>query len=613
MYQNEFENFLTDIEPVVDAPFTMRPYQSECVMAMRHALNSGVSRQLAVLPTASGKTVMFVTAQRQLNMPTMLILAHREELINQSAAKVRQISPDLKVGIEKADYSASDDCQVVVASVPTLGRTNSRKRLERFPKDYFSMIVVDECHHAGAKTYLNILRYFEPELLLGVTATPMRGDGIDLANIFDEIVYQKTIPELIEEGERDARLGPYLSRIRGSRITTDVDLRHINIRAGEFAEGELALAVNVDARNSKIISAVEQHFTDRKSIMIFCADRKHTETLCQQFNDRGHDAVYVLGNTEDGARADRVKEFHDGKARIMLNCAVFTEGTDIPRIDGIVLARPVLSPVLYMQMIGRGLRPFPGKEYCHIMDVVDCAGRANVRSIGDAFGVRGVDFLKEDVYEKAKIVRQAMDMGVNVFDDDDINDVERRADVVEKVVKGTVRIETRAQFIDILDAAAVAQEIENSSKFPWIKIHNNLYILSMPDRTVTELQCNALGEWSIHHQNNRNVLENYTKDEPPFKWADKNIKEIYPESWRMKRIDAKWRTAPATATQIQLLRNRFRVMIIPAKFSKGAASDLIDYLINFAKKVRELRRDETGKATAQVQKWQSAEVQAATI
>ena len=711
--------------------------------------------------TVTHNTVCVATLPEVLQHKSMLFLAHRDELIQQAAQKLKYFNPDVSIGIEKADFSATEKDDFVVASVPTLGRKSSEKRLHRFAPDRFDMVVVDECfppgtlvdglpiesysagqmvwsanvrtgmlqkrpiktifrskpsallyirtdlgevfctpnhpfylprekkwvnaidvscdmvlctmrvgipnvlqsgycqshaedsgggrrfqslltgeaqpgseetsiltetrvervevykpgspkfiqfmcgqdfvynleietddddertyfangflvhncHHSTSKSYLQILRHFKPKLLLGITATPMRGDGTPLANVYDKISFIRTIPQLITEGEADTALGPYLSRIRGLRVKSSTDLRNIHIRAGDFAEGELASAVNIDARNSMIISAIEQHLEDRKSILMFAVDKAHVETLCQQLKDRGHLAEFVVDHTKSTDRAERIKAFKEGNVRIMVNCGIFTEGTDIPNIDAVVMARPVLSPVLYLQMIGRSMRVCPGKEYAIVMDVVDTVGKLNVQTIGDAFGVRGCDFLGEDVFEKAKIVQRAQELGVQVNIDDTIEIVERKADTIEKVVKGTISVETRAQLIDVLSISQLADEVTTDSIFPWVKINESLYVLPMPDKTVAELTCDPLGMWKMKKGDINCELET-PRTSAPFKWSDKIVKKLYEyKTWKMKCIDAKWRQVAATPKQIAALRNAYRVQIIPENFTKGSASDLFD-------------------------------------
>jgi len=561
----------------------LRPYQQEGLNAITKALDRGVRAQLVVWPTAAGKSSLFANLPKHLDIERMLVLAHREELLDQAAKRIKQYNPHLDIGVEQAENYAEEH-SVVVASVQSIGKESQRIRRERWSPEHFDVIIVDEAHHAGAKTYLNILRYFKPKLLLGVTATPSRGDGVVLANIFDEVSHAKTIPDLYEEGESDSQFGPYLSRLRGVRISSDTNLSKISVRAGDFAENELAIAVNTDSRNSKIISAYESHIRSqgRKHTLVFAVDVAHAKALTAQFQDRGHEANCVLGATNRQERADIFQSFRDGMTSVLINVGVATEGIDIPNIDSIILARPVLSPTLFFQMIGRGLRVAPNKTDCLIMDVVDTVGRHNVVTIGEAFGVRSVDFKGEDVYEKAMVVKQAQELGINFEDGMEIGDLEKRLETIEGVRKGTIFINTRAQVIDVLQSAAPADEVEKESKFPWIKINNDKYILSMFDKSVFALEHDALGRWVLIYCGEQWECEKAKG--VPLRWADNIVcRNTEQKVWRARSVNARWRQAPASDAQRRLLKDKFKIAILPSNLSKGAATDIIDYLINLRK------------------------------
>lgn len=340
----------------------LRNYQVECLDAIADAHKRGVPRVIFSLPTASGKTPILARIPDWLHKPTMLVLAHREELLMQAVDKLREANPSIVVDLERAEFAADKNSPIIVGSVPTLGRSSAKSRLHRFHPRQFSTIVIDETHHSVANTYLNILEYFKPEIVVGCTATPCRTDRKDLANIFNEVVYHRDVLDIYEEG-LTADDGPYLAPVEGRTIKTGVDLSNLHIR-GDFNEEELAYAVNVDGRNSTIISAIEQHAQDRKTILIFCVNRDHALTLHNQLIKRGHDATYVFGNTPDTERQKRMTDFKEGRTRIMVSVMVYAEGTDVPRIDCLVLTRPTTSYVVFSQQIGRGLRPFPGKVNC---------------------------------------------------------------------------------------------------------------------------------------------------------------------------------------------------------------------------------------------------------
>jgi ATP-dependent helicase IRC3 len=238
----------------------LRDYQRECLKAVYENYRTGIRRQVVSLPTGSGKTVIFSELPRYLKMKKkMLVLAHRSELLEQARDKIRQANPDLRVEIEQAGRVAGPESQVVVASVPTLGRENS-KRLRRLDSEDFYIIVVDEAHHSTAKTYVRVLKHFGVfektgrKLLVGFTATPKRGDGKGLDAVFQEIVFSRTLPEMIDAG--------YLSPVAGYRVETDVDLSRVKVRMGDFVASQLSAAVNIEQRNELVVK-VYSSFTER--------------------------------------------------------------------------------------------------------------------------------------------------------------------------------------------------------------------------------------------------------------------------------------------------------------------------------------------------------------
>lgn len=571
--------------------FIRRKYQEECGKAIKDALERGVARQQVVLPTGSGKTCIFAHIPKDLGGGKMLVLAHREELLEQAKAKIQWINPDLSVSIEQAQRFADRDADVVVASVPTLGRKAS-KRIEEFSPTQFEYVVVDENHHSAAESYLRILRYFKPKLLLGVSATPYRGDGIALSNIFDEVTYGKTILDLIEEGEEDKEHGPYLSRMRGERIKTSTDIGSVSIRAGDFAEDQLAEAVNVDGRNSEIISGYEKFCLDKhnkKCTLFFCVDKAHAIDLAQQMRDRGHPCEAILGDTNKGERAAKLAAFADGGLPAITTVGIAIEGYDNPRIDCLVFARPTKSPLLHEQMRGRGTRPFPGKDYCLILDVVDNCGKHRPLSIGDAFGVRSLDFLGEDVVDSMPTLKKADDMGINIDDSSTIEEVKRKVDILEKVAKSTIYVETEAEAIDVFNTTAISKDVVDTSIFPWVKVGPDKFVLPMFDKTIVQLYRNALGDWKCSIPMPQlpagELLYdcNEKRSSAPFKFADGKVKLAYPfKDWKAMSTKAKWRSLPPKESQITTLK-RMGIKVIPSGITRGSASHLLNTLFNLKK------------------------------
>ncbi|RCK63896.1 putative ATP-dependent helicase IRC3 [Candida viswanathii] len=351
--------------------FALRDYQQEAIDKVLAAARAGVKRQAVVMATGGGKTVVFshLIPLLEGNKGTKtLVLAHTQELIFQSRDKISMINPDLKVGVEMAHIRSNEDDDVVVASVSSLARLG---RFEKFSPDVFKTIIIDECHHAVAASYRRILDYFNAGSkdtdvnVIGVTATLHRADQVKLGLVFDEIVYDRSLKAMIENGE--------LCDFKVSDVSLkNLDLDSVKKDKGDYDSTSLYSALSEVGINEQAVLSylkmVEEG--EYKSTLVFCVSIEHCRELCGLFQTHGIDAQYVSANTTKVERADIVEDFKNGKIPVLCNVGVFTEGTDIPNIDSIILARPTLSDTLKIQMIGRGLRHHPGKTHCHVVDLV---------------------------------------------------------------------------------------------------------------------------------------------------------------------------------------------------------------------------------------------------
>src|SRR6058998_1631695 len=270
----------------------LRPYQSEALVRVRQAYQAGKRRVIVSLPTGTGKTVVFAHFPGVLKMKKrLLVLAHREELLHQAQDKFRSIDPDLKVDIEQAGARASEGAKVVVASVPTLARANGARLSELRPDD-FSIIVVDEAHHAVAPSYRRIFDHFGlftpgiSRYLVGFTATPRRGDHQGLGEVFEEVCYARDIREMIADR--------YLCPITGWRVDTELSLDNVTVRHGDFVESQLARVVNTPSRNNLLVRAYRDFASGRRAI-VFCVDVAHARDVHDAFDETGIRAAAVWG------------------------------------------------------------------------------------------------------------------------------------------------------------------------------------------------------------------------------------------------------------------------------------------------------------------------------
>lgn len=336
------------------AAITLRPYQAESIAAIEGEWKQGHRRTLLVLPTGCGKTIVFckLTENRVRAGERVLILAHRGELLQQAADKLLKAT-GLRCAVEKAEESCLDSWyRVTVGSVQSLMR---EKRLSQFPPDYFGTIVIDEAHHVLSDGYQRVLEHFSSAQVLGVTATPDRGDMRNLGSVFESLAYEYTLPRAIREG--------YLSPIKAQTIPLDLDLRNVGVSGGDFKAGELGSAL--DPYLTQIAEEMAAVCMERKTVVflpLIQTSRKFRDIL----NQRGFRAAEVNGESAD--RAEVLAAFDRGEYNVLCNSMLLTEGWDCPSVDCIVVLRPTKVRSLYCQMIGRGTRLHPGKEYLLVLD-----------------------------------------------------------------------------------------------------------------------------------------------------------------------------------------------------------------------------------------------------
>jgi superfamily II DNA or RNA helicase len=332
----------------------LRPYQEEARKAIEGQWDSGVDRTLLVLPTGTGKTIVFSKVAEDCVRigDRVLILAHRGELLDQAADKLQQ-STGLRCAVEKAEETCLDSWyRVVVGSVQSLMR---EKRLEQFPPDFFGRIIVDEAHHVLSDSYQRVLGHFDGAKVLGVTATPDRGDMKNLGSYFDSLAYEYTLPKAIKEG--------YLAPIEALTIPLKLDLTGVGVQSGDFKVSDLGTAL--DPYLYQIADEMAKYCMDRRTL-VFLPLIKTSQKFRDILLDRGFRAAEVNGESKD--RAEILDDFNDGKYNVLCNSMLLTEGFDCPPIDCIVVLRPTKIRSLYAQMVGRGTRLHPGKDHLLLLD-----------------------------------------------------------------------------------------------------------------------------------------------------------------------------------------------------------------------------------------------------
>lgn len=331
----------------------LRPYQQEAKDAIFHSWDEGIQKTLLVLPTGCGKTIVFAKVAEECvrQGDRVLILAHRGELLEQAADKIGR-STGLGCATEKAEETCLGSWfRITVGSVQSLMRES---RLNKFDEDYFNTIIIDEAHHCISDSYQRVLNHFHDAKVLGVTATPDRGDMKNLGSVFENLSYEYTLPKAIKEG--------YLSPIKAVTIPLQVDLTGVGVQSGDFKAGDLGTAL--DPYLEQIAEEMKKYCADKKTV-VFLPLVKTSQKFRDLLNAKGFHAAEVNGESKD--RAEILEDFDKDKYNVLCNSMLLTEGWDCPSVDCIVVLRPTKVRSLYCQMVGRGTRLSPETRKDHLL------------------------------------------------------------------------------------------------------------------------------------------------------------------------------------------------------------------------------------------------------
>ena len=560
--------------------FTLRPYQLAALDAIGAAATEGVRRQLAVLATGLGKTVVFSHLRSHLGLPgRVLVLAHREELLDQAASKIMASNPGIRVGIEQGGRRATTTCEYVVASVATIGRYQA-PRLLRLDPSKFSLVITDEAHHGVAPSYLNVFEHFgilrcerdsdnkvkrihPPEsnthpLLVGVTATPERADKVGLASVFDRVVYEMHLRDGIEQG--------WLARVRAWRVDTDTNLSRVHTRAGDYAQDELAREVDTEYRNELAVKCYLDRVSGRRAVA-FCVNVEHAHHMAAAFEAHGVPSEAVWGEMPKDRRKAVLRRLSTGETLVVCNCAVLTEGFDEPGIEAVIMARPTQSASLYLQMLGRGTRlsPGTGKTHLTVIDLADTTrhdlpSAANLLGLPPRWQSKGEDLLEEGDALK-KVAEQA-----------------GPAAVQGELWKEAVSIEHARKLmreVDILAGTAARKELGDITRFSWLLLPDESFHLSLPDRRGMVVREDLLGQWHVLREDRDLQIPMAftcpTRD-AAIAVADRFVQAAFPGAIIAIDLDARWRRQPASEGQQSFLQ---RVRRWREGMSRGEASDAI--------------------------------------
>jgi superfamily II DNA or RNA helicase len=522
---------------------TPREYQLEALEAVSSSLQRGIKRQLICLPTGTGKTIIFALLTKEWNRRT-LVLAHTEELIKQAVEKFRIVWPEVDIGIVKAELDEVDK-SVVVASVQTACRN---RRLQKLTEQNFGLMIIDEAHHAAAPSYEKVIKELgflsddSEKLLIGVTATPKRGDGVGLSSIFQEITFERSMSTMIRGG--------YLSYLIGKQIFTKIDISSIGLQHGDFVQSDLAKVVNIPSRNRLIVDNYKINAADRKKTLAFCVNIQHAKDLAEIFNISGISSSPIYGALDEEERSKILDDFSNGKYKVLTNCQLLTEGFDEPQIDCVIMGRPTASSALFTQMIGRGTRTFPTKNNCLVLDFTDNSSRHKICTSQNTLdgSVASLDHSGETLVNEIS----------RIVDEDKIVD--------SRYVSAVRVMEEKIQNIDFFNTAA----------FAWTPVGSHWH-LRLNDGIDVWVRKVINGYCTTVEQGDKIIQ--LSKIELPLDYA-----LGVAEEWSRKRDnklarrDAPWRSQPASQKQLEVL-SRFGIKFNYG-ISKGQAAQLIDSKLN---------------------------------
>lgn len=553
-------------------PITLRPYQTEAVKAVKVFRANKVQRQLLVMPTGTGKTSVFThlgNDEVKVLGGRVLIIAHRIELLEQAANRIRQQAPGCTVSIESGDSKAHYLSDIIIAGVQSLGRAGS-ERLSWFKP---TLVIVDEAHHSPATGYGNVLERFGcfdegGPACVGVTATPHRMDNKPLAGsdkaVFESLSYQYTLRQAIDDG--------WLCDIRAYRVAAGYSLEGVKKTAGDFNSKHLDDRVNTHDENIEAYRSWAKVAKDRRTI-VFCTSVDHARAMAKVFNVYGEvPAESVDGTTPADERAAILKRFRSGETQVLTNCEICTEGFDLPEINCVILLRPTQSWALFTQMVGRGLRIAPGKDDCLIIDVCGISDNQSLASVPAIL----------DLPPKMDMAERTAKEALRVFDD--LSDYQKallwKRDFNLSAIDGVLRE------VDLLAELTVPEDIAAVSKYSWVQCGDDTYSVGLASSDTEEhrkgkVTIDTLGNYQLVASSTRREERFALGDElaTAFRLADRHLETLFGRIGAIADRNAPWRKAKPSPAQIGLLK---KLGATPGQIEgcdKGMASSLIDRLM----------------------------------
>ncbi len=490
---------------------TLRDYQNNAIHSIKETYERGIQRQLIKVFTGGGKSLIAVGIHKEI-MPgkRTLFLVDQIELGEQMVRHFRNNFPDLRVGLEMGNYEENDNCDILVASVQTLGHIKSN-RFRKFTKRGFDKFVLDECHKSTAPIWQRVLHAFgvgnnnfeKDKLLVGMTATPNRTDAVGLSINFDDIVCNYDIKYGISNG--------WLTDIEALYVETGVSLDEVRKSGDEFNRGDLNDTLNTPERNRLIINAYKELADGEKGI-VYCASVDHAYALAELFNKNGINSECIEGMTDKKLRKNWIEDYKTGDLQVLTNFGVLTTGFDAPETKFLMIARPIRSTLLFEQIVGRGLRPNAGtqidlwqgpderktaielsdKDCCKVIDFCDSVSKHQLASVASLFGFAPKAKTKKKRFYNDVVMtleEAKHEHGMDVSQIEDIDNIE-------------MYVKKRKMKIGTLDRPA---EVSRYSDRGWLMVGNCNYEVPYPkDGTSLMVEKNELDKWDLYEYNVRN-------------------------------------------------------------------------------------------------------------
>lgn len=417
--------------------------------------------------------------------------------------------------------------EVVIASIMSLTH-----RLDKFKSEEFDMIIIDEAHHAAATSYKKIINYFKPRLLLGFTATPNRGDNVRLDDVFEKIIYQKDLKWAIQN--------KYLTDIECIRVNIGYDISKVARRMGDYATGELDKVMNTDILNGAIAESYKKYA--KGQTLIFAISVEHAQNIAKLING----AVAVTAETKN--RSELINKFTNREIQVLVNCMIFTEGTDMPLVETVIIARPTSNSSLYTQMVGRGLRLYPGKEKLKLIDLVGTTGKANLCT---APTLLGIDMENVPKYKQDEVQGDLFDLPELI---------QKISDTPESWIRN----------IEYVNLWAKGQAY-NTHNVNWFKMPNGDLVLTLKNKRLIIPAQDELGETTLYRQK--------IKMQEALDSAFKYLCENYADQkyiWDIKQIK-RWGKAEASEKQKNAIKRIYKNLDV-SELTKSEASQILNRL-----------------------------------